>query len=297
MSNSKKCVFKGVATAVITPFSKGKVDYDSLGNIIEFQISEGIDALVVCGTTGESATLEDEEKRNIIEFAVKKANGRIPIIAGTGCNNIKKAIALSKFAGSCGASGVLTVTPYYNKASREGLIRSFSEIANAARVPVLLYNVPSRTGMDIPIDVYEVLSRHEYICGTKEASGNITVAEKILNTCGDDFCVYSGNDELTVPTISIGGMGVISVVSNVVPSKMREMCRLAFEGRVEEAGAEQRRMLKLIEVLFSEVNPIPVKTAMSQMGLCSDEMRLPLCPLNDEKNAMLKSVLSEYNLV
>ncbi len=297
MSNSKKCVFEGVATAVVTPFSKGKVDYESLGNIIEFQISEGIDALVVCGTTGESATLEDEEKREIIKFAVKKADGKVPIIAGTGCNNIKKAIALSEFAGSCGASAVLTVTPYYNKASREGLIRSFTEIADATRVPVLLYNVPSRTGMDIPIDVYKTLSEHENIYGVKEASGSIATSEKILNTCGDGFCVYSGNDELTVPIISIGGKGVISVVSNVLPSKMHNMCKLAFEGKVKEAGAQQRSMLKLIEALFSEVNPIPVKTAMCQMGLCSDEMRLPLCPFTKERGAILKSVLSEYNLV
>ncbi len=297
MSKLKKCVFKGVATATVTPFSKGSVDYDSLGKIIEFQISEGIDAIVVCGTTGESATLEDSEKRKIIEFSVNKSSGRVPIIAGTGCNNISKAVSLSKFAGECGADAVLTVTPYYNKASKEGLIKSFEEIADAAGIPVLLYNVPSRTGMDIPLEAYEILSRHENICGVKEASGSISVPERIINACGEEFNIYSGNDELTVPIISIGGSGVVSVVSNIIPSRTVNMCKLAFDGKSVEAGREQRGILKLIDALFSEVNPIPVKTAMHLMGLCSDEMRLPLCHINPRKLSLLKKVLSEYNIV
>lgn len=297
MSRLKKCVFRGVATAIVTPFSNGAVDYESLGRIIEFQISEGVDAIVVCGTTGESATLDDSEKRRIIEFTVNKANGRIPIIAGTGCNNISKAVGLSKFAGECGADAVLTVTPYYNKASKEGLIKSFEVIANAAKIPVLLYNVPSRTGMDIPLDAYEALSKHENICGVKEAGGSLSVPQRIINKCGDDFCIYSGNDELTVPIISIGGRGVVSVVSNVIPARMHNMCKLAFEGESEEAGREQRKILELIDALFSEVNPIPVKTAMNLMGLCSDEMRLPLCQMNPQKLSVLKRVLSEYKLI
>lgn len=297
MNNIKSRIFEGVGTAIVTPFSRGKVDYNSLKRIIEFQISEGVNAIVVCGTTGESATLDDSEKRKIIEFTVNVSNKRAPVIAGTGCNNIRKATELSAFAGKCGADAVLTVTPYYNKASKNGLIQSFTTIADAAKIPVLLYNVPSRTGIDIPFDVYEELSKHENIYGVKEAGGSISVSEKILNICGENFSVYAGNDELTVPTMSIGGSGVISVVSNVIPSRMKNMCKLALDGKTNEAGREQRAILKLIEALFSEVNPIPVKTAMKEMGLCSDEMRLPLCALDSVKTETLKSILKEYKLV
>ncbi len=297
MQKEKKSVFEGVATAVITPFSKGKVDFESLGNIIEFQISEGADAIVVCGTTGESATLDDSEKREMIEYSVKKVSGRIPVIAGTGCNNISKAVSLSRFAGESGADAILAVTPYYNKASKDGLVKSFNAIADAAGIPVLLYNVPSRTGMDIPIDVYKALSSHENIYGVKEASGSISLAEKILNECDGNFDVYSGNDDLTLPTMAIGGKGVVSVVSNVVPARMHNMCRLALCGKTNEAGREQLALLKLIDALFSEVNPIPVKTAMHLMGLCSDEMRLPLCSLDEVKLSALKSCMAEYKLI
>ena len=262
MLKNKNIVFEGVATATITPFSNGKVDFESLGKIIEFQISEGTDAIVVCGTTGESATLDESEKRSIIEYTVNKVSGRIPVIAGTGCNNISKAVSLSQFAGECGADAILAVTPYYNKASKDGLIKSFDAIANAAGIPTILYNVPSRTGMDIPMDVYKKISIHKNICGVKEASGSISLAEKILSECNNDFTVYTGNDDLTVPTISIGGKGVISVVSNIVPARMHNMCQLALNNNIIEAGREQLSLMKLIDVLFSEVNPIPVKTAI-----------------------------------
>ncbi len=297
MLKKENFVFEGVATATITPFSNGKVDFESLGNIIEFQISEGTDAIVVCGTTGESATLEESEKRSIIEYTVKKVSGRIPVIAGTGCNNISKAVGLSRFAGECGVDAILAVTPYYNKASKDGLIKSFNAIADAARVPVILYNVPSRTGMDIPMDVYKSLSKNKNIVGVKEASGSISLAEKILTECTENFAVYSGNDELTVPTISIGGKGVISVVSNIIPSRMHNMCQLALNNNITEAGREQLALMKLIDVLFSEVNPIPVKTAMNLMGLCSNEMRLPLCNLDETKHKALKKCISEYKLI
>ena len=297
MLKEHKSIFTGVATAVVTPFSSGKVDYESLGNIIEFQISEGADAIVVCGTTGESATLDDAEKCGIIEYSLKKASGRVPVLAGTGCNNISKAVELSRFAGECGVNGILAVTPYYNKASKEGLIRSFVAIADAAGVPVVLYNVPSRTGMDIPLDVYKILSNHANIRGVKESSGSIALAERILAECGGSFDVYSGNDELAVPTISIGGKGVVSVASNIVPKRMHEMCKLALESKMDEAGKEQLYLMKLIDTLFSEVNPIPIKTAMNLMGLCSNEMRLPLCSLDNTKLGNLKRCLSEYKLI
>lgn len=295
MSGKKKTVFKGCATALITPFSKGAVDYESLGRLIEFQISEGADALVVCGTTGEVATLDDDERRKVISFSVTKVAGRIPVIAGTGCNNINKAVELSKYAGECGADAVMTVTPYYNKASANGLIKSFTKIADNVKIPVMLYNVPSRTGIDIPIHVYKELSQHENICAVKEASGNIVTVEKILDSCADGLDVYSGNDDMTLPVLSVGGIGVVSVVSNILPKKVHDLCDTFEMGQIRKSAQIQLELLEIINAMFSEINPIPVKSAASLIGLCSNEMRLPLCELDAHKLRELIKVLKKYD--
>ena len=296
MCLEKKTVFKGCATALITPFVGDSVDFESLERLIEFQIKEGANAIVVCGTTGESATLSDDERRDIIEFAVKKANKRIPLIAGTGCNNVEKARELSAFASDCGADAVMTVTPYYNKASKLGLVKSFEKIADSVKIPVILYNVPSRTGVDIPLDVYKELEAHENIAGVKEASGNIVTVAKILENC-KKLCVYSGNDDMALPVMALGGMGVVSVVSNIIPKKVAEMCDEFFSGHTEISAKIQKELLTLIEAMFFEVNPIPVKTAACLMGLCSDQMRLPLCELDTNKLEYLKNVLTRYGII
>lgn len=287
----KKRVFEGAACAIVTPFKDGKIDYDSLHRIIEFQIDGQTDAIVVCGTTGESATLSDAERRELIAFTVEKVAHRIPVIAGTGCNNISHAAELSKYAEECGADAVMTVTPYYNKASAAGLVKSFVKIADSVNIPVMLYNVPSRTGIDIPIEVYKVLSEHKNICAVKEASGNIVTAEKIIDACGGRLDVYSGNDDVTIPIMAIGGIGVVSVVSNVMPRDVHNMCKLMKKGKLAEAAALQRKLLPVCDVLFSEVNPIPVKTALSMLGLCTSEFRLPLCEMDEAKAVHMKKVL------
>lgn len=293
----KKRVFTGSGTAVITPFRGGKVDYESLGKLIEFQIDGGTDAIIVCGTTGESATLNDRERREIIAFAVKKADGRIPVIAGTGCNNISHAVELSKYAEASGADAVMTVTPYYNKASASGLIRSFTSIADSVNIPVMLYNVPSRTGVDIPIEVYRVLCEHENICAVKEASGNIKTAARILKECAGKLDVYSGNDDITVPIMALGGIGVVSVVSNIMPREVHALCEHMLNGRMSEGARAQLELLDACDVLFDEVNPIPIKTAASMLGLCLCEFRLPLCEMDKAKTERMVKVLEEYGLV
>ena len=287
----KKHIFRGAATALVTPFKDGKIDYDSLHRIIEFQIDGQTDAIVVCGTTGESATLSDAERRELIAFTVEKVAHRIPVIAGTGCNNISHAAELSKYAEECGADAVMTVTPYYNKASAAGLVKSFEKIADSVNIPVMLYNVPSRTGIDIPIEVYKVLSEHKNICAVKEASGNIVTAEKIIDACGGRLDIYSGNDDVTIPIMAIGGIGVVSVVSNVMPRDVHTMCKLMKKGKLADAAALQRKLLPVCDVLFSEVNPIPVKTALSMLGLCTAEFRLPLCEMDEAKAVHMKKVL------
>ncbi|MBQ7821390.1 MAG: 4-hydroxy-tetrahydrodipicolinate synthase [Clostridia bacterium] len=297
MNSFGKTVFNGCATALITPFSQGAVDYASLGDLIEFQIASEADAIVVCGTTGESATLSDDERRSIIAFSVDKAKGRLPVIAGTGCNNIEKAVELSRYASDVGADAVMTVTPYYNKASAAGLIKSFTAIADSVNIPVIIYNVPSRTGIDIPLDVYAVLAEHENIRGVKEASGNIVTVEKIIEKCGDKLDIYSGNDDMTVPVMAVGGKGVVSVVSNIAPKAVHDVCAAFDSGDISKSAELQSRLLELIDICFFEVNPIPVKTAASLMGLCSDEMRLPLCGLDESKLQKLKTVLKKYDLI
>jgi len=293
----KKLVFEGAATAIVTPFKNGVVDYDSFGNLIDYQINNKIDALVVCGTTGEASTLTDEEHRECIRFAVEKVAGRVPVIAGTGSNDTDYAIDLSKYSCEVGADALLVVTPYYNKATAKGLIRSFTAIADASTKPVILYNVPSRTGCNISLPVYKELAKHENIVAVKEASGNISSIAELAAELGDNLPIYSGNDDQIVPILSLGGKGVISVLSNIMPKETHDICDLYFKGNVKESAALQLKLLDLINSLFCEVNPIPAKTACALMGMCSEEMRLPLCEMEENTKARLIASMKKHNLI
>ena len=292
----KKTVFKGAATAIITPLTENGIDYERFGALIEWQISEGIDAIVVCGTTGEASTLTDEEHRDAIEFAVKKVNGRIPVIAGTGSNDTAYAIDLTKFACEVGADAMLVVTPYYNKATQKGLIASFTAIADASTKPLILYNVPSRTGCNILPATAAILAEHPNIVAIKEASGNISqIAELAAETRGK-LDIYSGNDDQIVPIMSLGGIGVISVLSNPMPRATAELCRKFFDGDIAGAAKMQLDLLPLINALFCEVNPIPVKAAMAAMGYCENYVRLPLTVMEEANEAKLLSLMKEQGL-
>ena len=284
----KKPVFTGAAVAIITPMhADGSVNYDELGRIIDDQIAHSTDAIVICGTTGESPTLTDEEHTECIRYTVKKAAGRVPMIAGTGSNDTKYAIWLSQQAEADGADALLLVTPYYNKATQRGLVRHFTAVADAVDRPLIVYNVPSRTGVSCTAETYAVLAQHPNIVGVKEASGSFALIQETLNLCGDGFSVWSGNDEDTAAVCALGGAGVISVAANIVPREMHRLVELCLADRILEAGREQLRLAPLIRALFCEVNPIPVKTAMARMGLCSDLLRLPLCEMSEENRARL----------
>ena len=296
MSN-KQTVFRGSAVAIVTPFCNNVVDYDALGRLIDRQIESSTDAIVICGTTGESSTLTDEEHRECIRYCVERVAGRVPVIAGTGSNDTDYAIELSRYACEVGADALLLVTPYYNKATPKGLIKSFTAVADATDKPIILYNVPSRTGVNITLQVYKELAKHERIVAAKEASGNISAIAELIAECGDCLDVYSGNDDQIVPILSLGGKGVISVLSNVVPRETHDICQLYFDGKTTEAAKLQLKLLKLANTLFCEVNPVPVKTAMGLLGLCSDEMRLPLCEMDDANREKLISVMKSYNLI
>lgn len=295
--SEKNTVFTGAACAIVTPFTDNRVDYEKLGSLIERQIGGSTDAIVICGTTGEASTLTDEEHRECIRYCVEKVEGRVPVIAGTGSNDTDYAIDLSKYACEVGADALLLVTPYYNKTTPKGLVRSFLAVADATDKPIILYNVPGRTGMNISLSVYRELAKHERIVATKEASGNLSAIAEIAAELGDSLDIYSGNDDQIVPILSLGGKGVISVLSNVVPKETHDICSLWFEGRVKEAAKLQLDLLKLANTLFCEVNPVPAKTAMALMGLCSEEMRLPLCEMEDTNKAKLISVMKEYKII
>lgn len=297
MSKAKKCIFKGAATALVTPFRDGEIDYMALGKLIDFQIEGGIDALVICGTTGECATLADKEYREVLAFALEKVDGRVPMIAGTGSNNIALAAERSKFASHIGYDALLCVTPYYNKATERGLVKSYAAIADAAEKPVILYNVPSRTGTNITLNVYRELAKHENIVGVKEASGNISAIARLVAECGADLDIYSGNDDQTLPMLALGGLGVISVVSNVIPGEMSDLCHKWLEGDTRGAKELHERYLTLMNSMFLELNPIPVKSALSLMGYCAEELRLPLCSPDDTTRDQLIAVLKNYDLV
>ena len=293
----KQTVFTGAATAIITPFIHNEIDYEQFGRLIEWQIAEGIDAIVACGTTGEGSTLTDEEHRAVIEYAVKKVNGRVPVIAGTGSNDTAYAIDLTKFACEVGADAMLLVTPYYNKATPKGLIQSFLATADATDKPIILYNVPSRTGCNITLPVYRELAKHERIVAVKEASGNLSAIAELFDECGDSYDIYSGNDDQIVPIMSLGGKGVISVLSNVLPRETHEMTQLCLDGNFKDAAALQLKYLKLINALFCEVNPVPVKTAMAELGKCAVDMRLPLCEMEDANHQKLVGIMKQYGLL
>ena len=293
----KNTVFTGAATALITPFKHGAIDFDSFERILEQQIAGGISALVVSGTTGEGSTLTDGEHRELIKFAVEKVAGRVPIIAGTGSNDTAYAIDLSRYACSVGADALLLVTPYYNKATQEGLYQSFKMIADSVDKPCILYNVPSRTGCNILPATAARLADVDNIVGIKEASGDISQIAELARVCGDKLDIYSGNDNQIVPILSLGGKGVISVLSNVLPEKTNEICTRFFEGDVKGALELQLHYLPLIDALFSEVNPIPIKAAMSAMGLGENSLRLPLTPMSEGKAAHLYELMKSEGLI
>ncbi len=297
MSKDKKTLFQGAATALITPFLHGEVDYYALENLIERQIHKGIDALVICGTTGENATLSDGEHRAVLDFAIKKADGRVPMIAGTGSNDTAHAIEMSRYASGLGYDGLLVVTPYYNKSTEDGLVAHFEKIADASSSPIILYNVPSRTACNISLPVYRRLSKHENIVAVKEASGNISAVARLICECGNDLTIYSGNDSEILPILALGGSGVISVVSNLIPREISLLCHRFFEDDLIGARELHEKYLKLCDAMFCEVNPIPVKTAAALIGLCCDELRLPLCKMSERNKGELKKVLLEYGLI
>ena len=289
-------VFTGAATALITPLDENGVNYNELERLINWQIDEGIDALVVCGTTGEGSTLTDEEHKKVITFSVEKAAGRVPIIAGTGSNDTDYAIELTKYSCDAGADGMLVVTPYYNKATQKGLVTMYNKIADASTKPIILYNVPSRTGVAIQSKTYVELAEHPMISGIKEANGDISSVAETMSLVGDKLDLYSGNDDQIVPIMSLGGKGVISVLSNVMPKETHLLCKKMFDGDVKGACEMQLKYLPLINALFSEVNPIPVKAAMAKMGFCKDYLRLPLTPMEEEHKAVLYSIMDELGL-
>ncbi|MCR4906366.1 MAG: 4-hydroxy-tetrahydrodipicolinate synthase [Clostridiales bacterium] len=289
----KNTVFTGAGTALVTPLTKDGVDFKTLADLIEWQISEGIDALVIAGTTGEGSTLSDEEHRAVLKFASEQIRGRVPVVAGTGSNDTAYAIDLTKYACEVGCDAMLLVTPYYNKATQRGLIESFTAIADASSKPCILYNVPSRTGCNLLPPALAALSDHPNIVGVKEASGNISQIAEEAALCGDRIDLYSGNDDQIVPILSLGGVGVISVLSNLLPKETSRMCHLFLDGDVKAAREMQLKYLPLINALFSEVNPIPVKAAMSRMGFGENCLRLPLTPMEEEHEAKLVALMRE----
>ncbi len=291
-----KTIFTGAATALITPMTKEGVDYAAFEKLINWQIEEGIDALVICGTTGEGATLDDQEHKEVLEFALKVANGRVPMIAGTGSNDTGYAIRLTQHACQIGYDAILSVTPYYNKATQKGLIAHFTAIADASTKPLILYNVPSRTGVNIEPATYAALADHPMIQGIKEANGNISSIVETAALVGDKLDIYSGNDDQIVPIIACGGKGVISVLSNPLPKETSQMCHLAMNGDVPGAMALQKKYLALANTLFCEVNPIPVKAAMAALGFCENYLRLPLTIIDENHREKLLARMREVGL-
>lgn len=293
----KNTIFTGAATAIITPFNENGIDYEAFGRLIEWQISEGIDAIVSVGTTGEGSTLTDKEHKDAIKFCVDKVAGRVPVIAGTGSNDIAYAIELTKYACSVGADAMLLVTPYYNKTTQKGLIAAFTAIADASDKPCILYNVPSRTGCNLLPETCAVLAKHPNIVAIKEASGNISQIAKVAQLCGDDIDIYSGNDDQIIPVLSLGGKGVISVLSNIMPKETSNMVKTYLSGNTKEALKLQLELLPLINQLFCEVNPIPVKAACAAMGYGKNILRLPLIPMEEKNEAVLLDLMRKQNLI
>ena len=292
----KKPLFTGCATALVTPMRGGEVDWNAFHALVSRQLDAGVDALVVCATTGEAPTLRPDERNALIQACVARAEHRVPVIAGAGSNDTAHAAALSQEAEALGADGVLVVTPYYNKATQAGLVAHYAAVADAVRIPVILYNVPSRTGVSCAAGTYAALAAHPNILGVKEASGSFALIQETLSRCGNEFFVWSGNDEDTAALMTLGGAGVISTAANLIPRDMRELTRLSLSGSLHKAGLLQLRMAELLRALFCEVNPIPVKTALARLGLCTDELRLPLCAMGTENRARLYAAMDAYGV-
>ena len=292
-----KTIFEGAATALITPLTPDGVDYENFGRLIDWQIDAGIDALVIAGTTGEGSTLTDEEHREVLDYAVKRAAGRVPMIAGTGSNDTAYAIDLTKFACDIGYDAMLVVTPYYNKATQKGLVKMYEAIADASTKPLVLYNVPTRTGVAIQPATYAALAEHPMIAAIKEANGDISKIAETMALVGDKLDLYSGNDDQIVPVLSLGGKGVISVLSNLIPAETSQMVKKFMAGDGRGAAKMQRDNLALINTLFCEVNPIPVKAAMNEMGFCSNDIRLPLTEMEDGNRAKLVALMKKHGIL
>ena len=293
----KKTIFTGAAVAITTPFNlDGSINYEGLGDNIDYQIENGTDAIVICGTTGESSTMTDEEHRECIKFAVEHTNHRVPVIAGTGSNDTRYAIELSVEAEKLGVDGLLLVTPYYNKTTQAGLIDHFTIIANSVKTPIILYNIPGRTGMNIAVETLEKLGQHKNIVAVKEASGNISYTAQVAAACGDLLDIYAGNDDMIVPIMSLGGKGVISVLSNILPQETHDICQLCLDNNFKAAGEMQIKYLELINALFCEVNPIPVKEAMNQLGMAAGACRMPLTKMGGENVARLIAAMRKVGM-
>lgn len=294
----KKRIFTGAGVALVTPMNvDGSVNWDRLAELIEFQVNGGTDCIVICGTTGESATLTDDEHLKCIYFAVEKAAGRVPVVAGASSNDTAYAMMLARESKQAGADGILCVTPYYNKASQRGLIKHYNMIADATDLPMILYNVPSRTGCNILPETYYELSKHPNIVATKEANGSINSVARTRALCGDALDVYSGDDDQIVPILSLGGIGVISVLSNILPKETHDICQLYFDGKVKESSDLQISMIGMVDALFCDVNPIPVKAALNMMGWDVGSCRMPLCETTPENLARIEKQLKLHGLI
>lgn len=290
-------IFEGSGVALITPFTETGVDYDKLKEILEWHVKEGTDSIIICGTTGEATTMTLDEKKEVIKFTVDTINERIPVIAGTGSNNTKASIEMSKYAESVGVSAVLVITPYYNKTNHKGLLKHFEAINNAINIPIILYNVPSRTGMNITPSTLKELSTLKNVVAIKEASGDLSQVAKMAEICGNTIDIYSGNDDQIIPIMSLGGKGVISVLANVIPNETHKMTKMYLEGKCHEASKMQLEYLNLANSLFLETNPIPVKTALNLMGLEVGPLRLPLYEMDDALKNQLEDTLKKYKLI
>lgn len=287
-------VFKGSGVALVTPFTDDGVNYDVLDKLLDFHLENSTDAIIACGTTGEASTMTDDEKNGVIEYVVKKVNGRIPVIAGTGSNDTRHSVEMSRNAEKLGADALLVITPYYNKTTQKGLIEHFTKIADSVNIPIIIYNVPSRTGLNVLPQTLAELKKHPNIAGVKEASGDISQIAEVARLCGNDFAIYSGNDDQVVPIMALGGLGVISVTANIMPKEVHDMAAAFLEGEVKKSLELQLKLNPLNKALFIEVNPIPVKTAMNLIGMNAGSLRLPLTDMEPKNLEILKSRLVEY---
>ncbi len=293
----KKPIFRGAGVAIITPYTESGINFPELGRIIEDQLKNHTDAIIIAGTTGESATMTVEEHKEAIRFTVEQVKGRVPVIAGTGSNETRIAVEFTQFAGKVGADAALVVTPYYNKCTQNGLVAHYTRIADSADIPLVLYDVPSRTGVSIKAETYAKLARHPRIAAVKEANGDISAILRLRAACGDELVLYSGNDDQIVPILSLGGQGVISVLSNVAPQATHDICQLYFDGKVQESAKLQIEYADLIDALFCEVNPIPVKVAMRKLGWAAGPLRMPLSEMEPANEAKLEQALRAHGLI